>query len=461
MKDNARKFSLAIFVAILVCFLMPFLDLSCGEQKIVNLTGLELITGKTIADSSIYGVENNHTHPHLLVILASLCSIAGFVFVYVKGKSRLISSALSLLGFVFLLKFKILMDGNIAEKGDGMIFADWRYGFWLACVLFILASVICLVAYYREKSKTVVSGTMISCFAVFFVALIGYNCNSNKTPSFRELAKSDASWDLHPIWHPQKNIVIFERWDENIGWNTYQLNMNDFAIARFKPASNFDDYNSIDWFSDGNSFVFWTGGNVNAPPKIWRYDSNNQVSELADNAAHPCWINNYKSIIYMDTQRGDSIWLMDGNGNNKRLLIKPGSAPDCMADGEWFVYNSRPSRDDFRGNIYAFNIASQQMISITNSDNAKSASFSFDGKKVVYVRIVLPEKYDRDKEVIIESSKYQIVVVDFPSLENERVIFESLGIVECTPTISPNSKHLAWCHSEGGRKFSHIRFLEL
>lgn len=48
MYEHERRLRPAMAVVILICFLMPFVKLTCGGQQIASITGLNLATGTTL-----------------------------------------------------------------------------------------------------------------------------------------------------------------------------------------------------------------------------------------------------------------------------------------------------------------------------------------------------------------------------------------------------------------------------
>ena len=55
MESMTKKFSPAIFGIVLICFILPFVTVSCQGQKLATLTGIQLITGTTIKQPNMTG----------------------------------------------------------------------------------------------------------------------------------------------------------------------------------------------------------------------------------------------------------------------------------------------------------------------------------------------------------------------------------------------------------------------
>ena len=57
--EPVKKFSPAIYVVIVILFFMPFVNLSCGGQTIMSISGFQLITGTEVDAQGMFGGEMN------------------------------------------------------------------------------------------------------------------------------------------------------------------------------------------------------------------------------------------------------------------------------------------------------------------------------------------------------------------------------------------------------------------
>ena len=57
--EPLKKFSPAFYGAIVILFFLPFVNLSCGGQTIMSVTGFQLITGTEINPTGMFGGEMN------------------------------------------------------------------------------------------------------------------------------------------------------------------------------------------------------------------------------------------------------------------------------------------------------------------------------------------------------------------------------------------------------------------
>jgi hypothetical protein len=138
-----RKINKGIFGVILICFFMPFLTLSCQSQDLMTLSGVQLGTGATMAQPSLYSSAQARQIPgEPLATLAIVSAGAGLATAFVlKHRKELIgSTAAGAVGAIVMLALKSKIDGNILQQGQGMIRVKYEFGFWLTFLLFVAAT---------------------------------------------------------------------------------------------------------------------------------------------------------------------------------------------------------------------------------------------------------------------------------------------------------------------------------
>ena len=82
-----RKLPPAAYLLALICFLLPFVEVSCNGQKIVSLTGLQLLAGPQIGDGSgMFAQRKHQAKPETSVVVAFVAGIAGLVLSVLKQR---------------------------------------------------------------------------------------------------------------------------------------------------------------------------------------------------------------------------------------------------------------------------------------------------------------------------------------------------------------------------------------
>lgn len=140
--------SVAFFVIIIICFFMPFLDLSCSGQKMGRVNGLQLVLGGEVETPGMFGgTQRDRIDPEPLAISAFIAAVIGLLLSF---SNRRESKALPLLagagGGVFLLLLKSKAENEIAREGMGILHVELEAGFWLTLVLFFVVALLNLFA---------------------------------------------------------------------------------------------------------------------------------------------------------------------------------------------------------------------------------------------------------------------------------------------------------------------------
>ena len=152
--ESYKKYSPALYILIIFCFLLPFLNLSCGGQRVMSLTGLQIVMGTEYEQQSAFGGNSKTTKikAEPLAILAFIVAIAGLLISLIKIKKiSLISVILSSAGAVFLYLLKNKLDNDVITQGQGMISIEYEFGYWFALLIFVGGAIIQGLIYNQEK----------------------------------------------------------------------------------------------------------------------------------------------------------------------------------------------------------------------------------------------------------------------------------------------------------------------
>lgn len=136
-----KHFSAGVFVLIALSFLLPFVAASCNGQRVVQLTGLELVTGTSVQTPSSYGYASKRSvDPEPLAVIAFIAILAGIAFAFVKGRAGNILSVLAgAVGFISLLLLQSKLNSDAAREGASILQLDFLAGFWIALVLLLVS----------------------------------------------------------------------------------------------------------------------------------------------------------------------------------------------------------------------------------------------------------------------------------------------------------------------------------
>lgn len=143
MENVAKKFSPAIFGFVIICFFLPFIDITCSGQKIETLTGIQLVTGTTIERPSLFGEREKveKVEGELLAILAFFSAVVGLGLSFLKSlKSSIAPAIAGVSGSILLLLLKAKLDNDMLREGLRMLRIEYAIGFWLTFLLFLFAA---------------------------------------------------------------------------------------------------------------------------------------------------------------------------------------------------------------------------------------------------------------------------------------------------------------------------------
>lgn len=154
--EPVKKFSPAIYVVIVILFFMPFVNLSCGGQTIMSISGFQLITGTEVDAKGMFGGEMNSAdemstdekkeiESQPLALFAFVAAIIALIVSFFKMRiPALVNIVVSIAGVVFLLLLKVSLDGDadLNVSGQNVITLDYQFAYWLSIILFIVGAVV-------------------------------------------------------------------------------------------------------------------------------------------------------------------------------------------------------------------------------------------------------------------------------------------------------------------------------
>ncbi len=141
MKSNAKKLSPAIFILVLICFFLPFVTFSCQAQKVLGLSGVQLVTGTSVPQPQMFGPpKSEQMNAEPFAVLAFLCGILGLGLSFLRGRTGAIApAAMGGLGAILLLALKSKIEGDVLNKSGGVIQVNYEVGFYMVLILFLAA----------------------------------------------------------------------------------------------------------------------------------------------------------------------------------------------------------------------------------------------------------------------------------------------------------------------------------
>ena len=150
-----RRIRLAPFLAALACFALPFFDVSCANQKVMSVTGIEVALGGEKELQVPKGWENPNQKKETQkidrqpgVTIALVCAFAGVAFCFVPGRPiKLLPAAAGVAGAVMLLLIKSLTQAEVAKESKGMITVEAAAGFYIVVGSLVAGAIISVLQF--------------------------------------------------------------------------------------------------------------------------------------------------------------------------------------------------------------------------------------------------------------------------------------------------------------------------
>lgn len=136
-----KKISPALFGIALICFLLPFVNLTCQGSKVASLTGLQLVAGGKMEVPTMGGGKQYQKFKgEPMALIAFLCGLAGVGLSFLKGKKNNgITAVAGVMGIIFLFILKSSMEDEVLKNAGGMVQTDYAIGFYFVLLFYISA----------------------------------------------------------------------------------------------------------------------------------------------------------------------------------------------------------------------------------------------------------------------------------------------------------------------------------
>lgn len=152
MEQKSVGIRIAPFALGILCFILPFMDISCSGEKVMSFTGVQLVTGAEMENPM--SDETEKIPPNTAAIMALVALGLGVVFSLGATRNGAIFAAIAgAVAFAAMLIMKTNLDAELLKGADGMpIFAEYKAGFWGVCIAALVGAVL---SFMRMKGKAV------------------------------------------------------------------------------------------------------------------------------------------------------------------------------------------------------------------------------------------------------------------------------------------------------------------
>jgi membrane protease YdiL (CAAX protease family) len=146
LNESLKKFSPVVFGIVLICFMLPWINLSCEGHNAASFSGIQLVTGTTVER------QNQKVDSEPLAVAFLVLIVLGFALSFLKDKkSSIIPGIISAAAFALLLMLKSKIE---TESSNQSIQVQYAIGFWLVLVLVLGAIVLNGYLFFYSKRQT-------------------------------------------------------------------------------------------------------------------------------------------------------------------------------------------------------------------------------------------------------------------------------------------------------------------
>jgi hypothetical protein len=152
----ARTFRLTPFFLALVCFALPFLEVSCQGQKAMAMTGIQLATGTEYQQTDPFtGQPTTKKIQGEQVFLAALGGTGlALLLCFSPGLGGpMLGFACGLIDLGLLIGGKLKIEGDLVKQAGNAAVCNWQLGFWAACLFLGIGIIVCIKQLAEERNR--------------------------------------------------------------------------------------------------------------------------------------------------------------------------------------------------------------------------------------------------------------------------------------------------------------------
>jgi len=148
-RPSRRTLRVAPFVLALLCFLLPFIQVSCHGEKFATRTGVELAVGSKAVTSDPWSGQDQTqkipVEPYVLTAAILVIVAAGGVFLP-KQLGTVIPAAVGGMAIGALGMATLTIGLRVAKEGEGLLEVSYQFGYFGALLFLSMGVLISGVA---------------------------------------------------------------------------------------------------------------------------------------------------------------------------------------------------------------------------------------------------------------------------------------------------------------------------
>ncbi|HMC31579.1 MAG TPA: zinc ribbon domain-containing protein [Candidatus Angelobacter sp.] len=135
------KVSPVLFLVTVLCFLLPFVTVSCNGQKVATFTGVQLAAGTTVEQPQMFGRPmEKRVDAQPLATVAFICAIAGIGLSFLGVRAAIAPAISGIVGALLLVWLQSKLSSDISKQAQSMFRLEYESGFVLTLILFVAAA---------------------------------------------------------------------------------------------------------------------------------------------------------------------------------------------------------------------------------------------------------------------------------------------------------------------------------
>jgi FtsH-binding integral membrane protein len=153
MLSQTWKFLPTALLLTILCFVLPFMSVSCNQQKIVTFTGIQMVFGTTLQQPQAFGPpKSQKVNGEPLAMLALLCCIVALGLCFVRNRmAEIVIAALAGVSAIAFVILKARLENQVIQQSHGILQLAAEFGFWLALLLNLATVLLAALAPWRPK----------------------------------------------------------------------------------------------------------------------------------------------------------------------------------------------------------------------------------------------------------------------------------------------------------------------
>lgn len=160
-----KFFNPALFIILILCFLLPFVRVSCGDKVLVDATGMDIVTGTDYSENKDKDNDkdesDNYRYIMIIVFGITILGLILSIFPLIKELNKvskifiITMAVISLLSFILLIVYVYLTDKSLNDTKNVIDF-KLMYGFFVLEAFYLITAVVNIFILIFPERKQVI-----------------------------------------------------------------------------------------------------------------------------------------------------------------------------------------------------------------------------------------------------------------------------------------------------------------